>query len=33
MAPKAMWAEIGELARQVFKIIWADFDPDLSVFT
>jgi len=26
MAPKAMWAEIEELARQVFKIIWADFD-------
>ena len=29
---KAMWVEIGEQARQLFKMIWPDFDSDLSVF-
>jgi hypothetical protein len=29
---KAMWAEIGEQARRLFKKIWADFDSDMSVF-
>jgi hypothetical protein len=30
---KAMWAEIREQARRVFKKTWADFDLDTSVFT
>lgn len=30
---KAMWAEIREQAKRLFKNIWADFDSDLSVFT
>ena len=30
---KAMWVEIGEQARRVFQMIWADFDSDTSVFT
>ena len=29
---KAMWAEIREQARQLFKDNWADFDSDESVF-
>ena len=30
---KAMWAEIREQPRQLFKMIWADFNSDTSVFT
>ena len=30
---KAMWGEIGQQARLIFKGIWADFDSDISVFT
>lgn len=30
---KAMWVEIREQARRVFKKTWADFDIDMSVFT
>jgi hypothetical protein len=30
---KAMWAEIGEQAKRLFKKIWADFDSDMSAFT
>jgi hypothetical protein len=30
---KAMWGEIREQARLIFKGIWADFDSDMSVFT
>ncbi|KAF8808471.1 hypothetical protein BYT27DRAFT_7096828 [Phlegmacium glaucopus] len=30
---KAMWSEIGQQARHVFKETWADFDSDPSVFS
>jgi hypothetical protein len=30
---KAMWAEIREEARWLFKKIWAGFDSDTNVFT
>jgi hypothetical protein len=30
---KAMWEEIREQARHLFKKIWADFDSDMSAFT
>lgn len=30
---KAMWAEIGQQAQQLFKDTWADFDCDPSVFS
>jgi hypothetical protein len=30
---KAMWMEIGEQARQLFKKTWPDFNSDLSAFT
>ncbi|KAF8816371.1 hypothetical protein BYT27DRAFT_7077488 [Phlegmacium glaucopus] len=29
---KAMWSEMGQQARRVFKETWADFDSDPSVF-
>jgi hypothetical protein len=30
---KAIWAEIRDQARQLFRNIWADFDSEMSVFT